>query len=211
MKRILSVLFVGSLVVFALSPAVYGADGLYAHYKLGLGILTDSDVTDAATPGTSIELEYDDDLAIAIGIGYAVGAIRGEAELAFLNNDLDKVVLSGVPQAVWSGGASSRALLLNGYYDFLNSTPVTPFVSAGIGIARVDVGNINYVAGGGQQGGHDTVFAYQLGAGVAYEITRRFTVDVTYRYFGTSDADFRPNMEMEYGSHNIYAGLRVSF
>lgn len=54
------------------------------------------------------------------------------------------------------------------------------------------------------------MFAYQVGAGVGYALTPQVTLDVKYRYFATADPDF-DGTDMEYASHNIYAGIRLDF
>ncbi len=56
----------------------------------------------------------------------------------------------------------------------------------------------------------DTVFAYQVGAGVGYAVTEKVSFDVKYRYFATSDPEF-DTTKAEYSSHNVYAGIRVTF
>ena len=56
----------------------------------------------------------------------------------------------------------------------------------------------------------DTVFAYQVGAGVAYSINKNMILDLKYRFFATED----PNLygsKAEFKSHNIYFGFRYTF
>ncbi len=100
---------------------------------------------------------------------------------------------------------------LNGYYDFVNESAFTRFISAGLGCAKVEVNDFN-IPGSGlpSENDDDTVFAYQIGADVAYAVSEKVSLDVKYRYFATSDPDF-DGTEVEYSSHNIYAGIRVNF
>ena len=56
----------------------------------------------------------------------------------------------------------------------------------------------------------DTVFAWQVGAGIGYALTPQLTFDLKYRYFATSDPEF-DGTEVEYASHNVYAGIRLHF
>jgi len=56
----------------------------------------------------------------------------------------------------------------------------------------------------------DTVFAYQVGTGVSFAVNEKVSLDLNYRYFATSDPNFE-GIETEYSSHNVYAGIRVSF
>ena len=60
----------------------------------------------------------------------------------------------------------------------------------------------------------DTVFAYQIGAGLGYKITPATMATLSYRYFGTSDPTFDDGVdkiEAEYKSHNIWVGFVARF
>jgi opacity protein-like surface antigen len=54
------------------------------------------------------------------------------------------------------------------------------------------------------------VFAYQFTAGLEYPVTKRASLDLTYRYLATADPDFGPT-EAEYSTHNFTAGVRLYF
>ena len=56
----------------------------------------------------------------------------------------------------------------------------------------------------------DTVFAWQLGVGVGYELTKAMSLDVGYRYLGSSDFEYG-STNIELGSHNVTAGVRYTF
>ncbi len=174
-------------------------------------MLSDSDITDSTVPGITLDIESDTGLALGVAAGYDFGNnIRIEGEIAYQKNDLDKASLLGVDVDL-TGDTSSLALLFNGYYDFANESAFTPFISAGLGIAKVEVNDFN-VPGSGlpDSNDDDTVFAYQVGAGVGYAVNKKVTLDVKYRYFRTSDPDF-DTATAEYSSHNLYAGIRVAF
>ncbi|HUF55718.1 MAG TPA: hypothetical protein VMM55_04060, partial [Thermohalobaculum sp.] len=59
----------------------------------------------------------------------------------------------------------------------------------------------------------DTVFAWQLGAGVAYQFTPRVAATADYRWFNTEDPSFKDEgeTEVDYGTHNALLGLRFLF
>ncbi len=90
--------------------------------------------------------------------------------------------------------------MANVYLDFVNSSPVTPFLTAGIGMAEVTL--FDYY--------DDTVFAYQVGAGLTFAINPHMSIDLKYRYFATEDLDFE-GIEAEFASHNVYCGFRFTF
>ena len=56
----------------------------------------------------------------------------------------------------------------------------------------------------------DTIFAWQLGAGVAYPVTDSVAVTADYRWFNVEDPDL-DFVEPEYGAHSGMIGLRYSF
>ncbi len=51
---------------------------------------------------------------------------------------------------------------------------------------------------------------HPFGFGAGYAINEKVTLDMKYRYFGTSDPDF-DGVKAEFSSSNIYAGIRVGF
>ena len=55
----------------------------------------------------------------------------------------------------------------------------------------------------------DTVFAYQLAGGIAYEITEQIIADLRYRFVATSEPEFAGGEE--YNSHSLVAAIRFSF
>ena len=110
-----------------------------------------------------------------------------------------------------SGDVSSLAFLINGYFDFVNDSAFTPYLSAGIGYAKIDLNDFNS-AGSGESdySDDDSVFAYQVGLGVGYAVTEKVTIDVKYRYFATADPEF-DTTEVEVASHNFLFGVRFNF
>lgn len=211
MKKNVLMIF-GCFMLLSISTIAYSAEGPYVSGNLGLAIANDSDLTDSTAPGVTMEIESDVGLALGVAAGYDFGNnIRIEGEIAYQKNDLDKVSIAGIGEADLTGDVASLALLLNGYYDFKNKSAFTPFISAGLGFAKVELNDFN-VPGSGLPDANedDTVFAYQVGAGVGYAVTQKVSLDVKYRYFGTSDPEF-DTAEAEYSSHNFYAGIRVAF
>jgi len=204
-------LLLSSLIFVFLTTVAFSAEGTYVSGNIGAVFIPDYNLTDTTSPGTEIELEASSGTAFGIAVGHDYGNnIRAEAELAYQKNDFDKAVLNNAYIPV-SGDISSFAVLLNGYYDFPSESIFTPFIGAGIGFAQIDVSNFNAEGSGiPNESTDDTVFAYQVGVGVGYAFSEKITIDVKYRFFGTSDPTFNTN-EAEYGSHNISLGLRVGF
>lgn len=85
----------------------------------------------------------------------------------------------------FSGGASSRLLLVNGYYSFINHqlfSNVTPYVGVGVGSSWNKFHQAN-------EGGYNTVwgntktsFAYKFDVGVDYIYDKNLTFDLSARF-----------------------------
>jgi len=203
MRKNLILVICCAVLIFYTSDA-YSADGLYAGGNIGIGFLSDSDVSIPDLGGYNVKIEYNSGIALGAAFGYAFNNFRAEGEIDWQKNDLDKVSMLGESADV-DGDVTNLAFLANGYYDFHNSSKFTPYVSAGIGLTNVKVSSSDLEADN-----DDTVFAYQVGVGIGYAINDSVTLEVKYRYFGASDPEF-DGVKVEIGSHNVLAGFRIGF
>jgi opacity protein-like surface antigen len=209
-----------TLTVLCALPALAAekATGPYMSGHLGVTMPSDTTLTDSTVPGVSLEVEYDSGLALNLALGYKFGPTRLEGEIGYQKNDFDDVTVSiagvgsaslknaGVP---FSGDVKTTSFLMNGYYDFTNDSAFTSYLTAGLGLAKVkasfDLPSVGYSGSDS-----DTVFAYQLGAGVEYALNQTVSLDVRYRYFATSDPSF-DTLDAEFGSHNLMLGAKIKF
>ncbi|MBU1193563.1 MAG: porin family protein [Proteobacteria bacterium] len=204
-----TLLVLSLFAVFAFSSSAYCGAGPYVSFNAGVSMPADSDVN--YSTGEIVEIESDAGFAGGVALGYDFGNnLRLEGEISYLSNEVDKATYLGINRAT-TGDVTSIAFLINGYYDFKNSTPFTPFISAGAGLANVEVDDFTFVGSGlPTVSDDDTVFAYQLSAGVGYAVTDQLSLDVKYRYFATADPGVN-TAEYEYGSHGVLVGLRFGF
>ncbi|HHY7205413.1 TPA: outer membrane protein, partial [Escherichia coli] len=119
---------------------------------------------------------------------------------------------------------------LNTYYDFRNSSAFTPWVSVGLGYARIhhkatytdtswnksgevsDFSALHYP-------GYDNNFAWSFGAGVRYDVTPDIALDLSYRYLDAGDASVsykdewgdKYKSEVDVKSHDIMLGVTYNF
>ncbi|MEJ2688016.1 MAG: outer membrane beta-barrel protein [Gammaproteobacteria bacterium] len=148
---------------------------------------------------------------------------RAEAELGYRRNDLDKLAVDKATGTGLAGGQTYDAhghvgttdVMGNLWYDVDTGSRWKPYVGGGIGWAHI---NANNVSANGVSLADDTsnVFAYQLGAGIGYELTRRTTVSVNYRYFATKDPTFTnvatgTKFNSQYRTNNVGLSLRYRF
>jgi opacity protein-like surface antigen len=208
--KIIIIALAGWPIFFSIFSPAYAASGPYVSGSFGLSMPRDCDVTDATYP-TTLTLEADDGLTFGGAAGYFWGNMRIEGEITYQKNDLDQVSIPGIISTAIEGDITSTSFLLNGYYDFKNTSPFIPFIGAGIGGSRVKVSTIT-VPGYGVIVScvDDTVFAYQLSAGIAYAVSEMVVFDIKYRYFVTSDMEY-DDREYSGKSHNVYVAMRILF
>lgn len=191
-----------ALLISCFAVGAMAAEGPYLSGNLGVTMPTDSDVSGG---GGSGELTYDAGFAIGAGLGYNFGAGRLEAEIGYKTADTDEIKADGFGSASIDGDMSVFSVMANGYIDLNASPTVKPYLMAGIGMANVAIDSSDL-----DVDDDDDVFAYQAGAGVGFALSDKVTLDISYRYMGTEDADI-DGADVEYGSHNVLAGIRVQF
>lgn len=248
MKRILGLLALAGVLAFPSLASAGEQIGVYVAPKFITGwTVMDNMKTgwgEDADPGFNMNIG--DKTKGTVGGGLAVGydfyrqfqvPVRTEIEYAAFSEV--KGSKSGSVSAAdvgfdghWSAQQKLQiqTLFLNAYYDFHNSTSFTPYVGAGIGMAFLNtkgtIGGWDDTNGDGMSGstGSKTVtnFAWNVGAGVGYDITDNFTVDLGYRFAGLGEAQTkwikddtgynwaRAKTENIY-MHQVMLGLRVTF
>lgn len=88
-----------------------------------------------------------------------------------------------------------QTLFVNLYYDFENESNFTPYIGGGIGAAFVGV---------------DSNFAWNVGAGLTYDISECVALNLGYRY--NSYGQFENNNTTGIlSAHEVLAGLRYKF
>ncbi len=207
------------------SAPVAAADSWYVSGNVGATFASDVSTTDTFAAGSvSADGEFDPGFGLSAALGYSFGDFRIEAELSYRENDVDQFDnisgnLTGNLFTV-AGPVSTEAentalgFMANGHYDFRNDSDWTPFVTAGVGAARVglDVKSIGGI--GVTYDENDTVLAYQVGAGVAYQIAAGTDLTMSYRFFATADPTFddgTDKVDWEYQAHNIWVGIDHRF
>ncbi|WP_157941639.1 outer membrane protein, partial [Escherichia coli] len=118
---------------------------------------------------------------------------------------------------------------LNAYYDFRNDSAFTPWVSVGIGYARIhqkatgistwDYGTGNHGRDSLSRSGSADNFAWGLGAGVRYDVTTDIALDLSYRYLDAGDSSVsykdewgdKYKSEVDVKSHDIIFGVTYKF
>ena len=200
-------MIIGCVMTLVFSTAAYSSEGFYGKVSIGTAMPLDADIEQS---GVSMETEQDDGVALGAALGYDFGNIRIEGELTHQTNDFRELKFGG-NRFDLEGKTRATAFLVNGCYDFTNKTPFTPYVTAGLGCAKIEVKDLNFKGSARPATSDDEwEFAYQAGAGVEYAVTEQIALDLKYRFFAMSDPEF-DHTKAEFRSQNLYFGLRFNF
>lgn len=209
-----------ALAALTAPAAAQDFEGLYGFVYGGINFDTSIDADGTASGTTSsLDLEFDNGFTFGLGVGSQITPnYRVEVELLFADQDTDALSFSGSgPAADVTGDLTTTAVFANGFYDFANDTRFTPYLGAGIGVARVEQ-DVFFGTAGGRLNDQDTVFGAQLIAGVSYEVTERvsLTGDVRYRRLFDVDSDTIEGTNMGAFSGDLETvavniGVRISF
>lgn len=210
MKKLFLIIAALFIAAFFAGSAFCGP-GVYVGAGVGMTFMSESEVTDSTSPGEKLDFEFDSGFGGYLALGYAFDTgFRVEGEVSYQVNDFDETVRGGTTYQL-SGDISCLAFLVNGYYDFKNKSSFTPFVTAGAGVAKVETAEFSIPGTGFDAASDDdTVFAWQVGAGISYDFSDKTSVVLKYRFFGTDEVSL-DTMDAEYYSHNIYIGTRLTF
>ena len=195
MRRYLGVL-ICCCFLLTLPALSFAASALYGSVNVGGAWLADQDWSmNGAYLG---EAEYDTGYTFGAALGYKINAFRVEGEIAYQKNDQDTFNNNPHP-----GAFDVITYLANGYFDFVMERVFLPYLTVGIGAATVNFSELGFEE-------DDTVFAYQLGAGVGLTMSETLILDFSYRYLASQDSELDV-YEAEAASHNLTVGLRMAF
>ena len=177
----------------AISSSVYASP--YVELDLGASIPLDSEIIDDA------DASYKPTIAVTSAVGYAFNQnFRVDLEYGYQEADIDRI--AGV-NVVGAASLTVHTALANGYYNFKNSTQITPFIGAGVGATFLE-GNL------GSASASDTVLAYQGTAGASYSVNDHLAVTGSYRYLDTEDGALGMQ-KASFSDNLVRLGMAYSF
>ena len=187
------------------APIDFGG-GWYLRGDVGVGASSIEDVqlrtAGAIPPGYYADSQnLSDQFFAGGGVGYqfnnflradVTAEYRGGGKLSFV--DVYPSVFPGT-QVPGTGldyntaNLRSIVVMANGYIDLGTYVGVTPYIGGGVGTAFHQLTGFTDIGAGTAAGGFGTApkkdttsFAWNLQAGVSYDVTQQFKVDVGYRY-----------------------------
>ena len=226
-KSIVVIAALVTLAIPAVCPATQARPGAYLSGFVGGSGLHDTSVTstDFVTTKTfNDRVQFDPGINLGVTGGYDFGLLRLEGELSYKNGEIKRITdqADGFRFHDPDGNLGALAVMFNAFFNLRNSSPVTPYIGGGIGVATLHLTNTygTDTRGSSQRlllypKDNDTVFAYQAGAGLEIALNRRLSLDLGYRYFRTDKARFESDVltttGIRFESHNGAVGLRVKF
>jgi opacity protein-like surface antigen len=189
-------LWLASAALVALATAGQArAGGVYVSVFGGANFQP-NDSSRAGGGGSFQAYAYDPDTGFAIGGAIGTGldnwvrGLRIELEASYRRNDVGGAWTTGTSVFASTGvidaNASTFALMANVAYDIDVGWKFKPYVMAGAGWARSHYEGVHAYTGGGTRDSFDlenSGFAFNLGAGVNYEVAPGVDVGIGYRYF----------------------------
>ncbi|MBN1474696.1 MAG: porin family protein [Syntrophaceae bacterium] len=234
MKKIFYVVFVVLMVLSfsVLAQAQSNTKGIYVGLVGGYVIPTmDGNLVAGGTP---VAYDYDLDLKNGYLVGAKVGwltpfsnrALAVEFEYNHIENKMDSwdnFIMTGL-DAETDGKVKIDSFMFN----LLARYPTGrfhPYIGAGAGCAFVKISDMDHTYMGSFvaliTGGSDTVFAYQVMAGLDFDITQNIIIGMSYKYFVLDKISFDNNViglwdgpgrpELDYKAHNIMLSLSYMF
>lgn len=192
------------LGVMSLSNLAYADTGFYTSIKASISDTNFKNTTETAVSEIHSTFNHADaskviypNLSLAAGFDFSkVTNINARAELEYTYKDKQKFAPTLIDQSMITTGDAiitnelqSQSLMLNGYYDFRNTSKFTPYLSAGAGVTRVK--NTRQIIGDTSSvKDTDNTFTWSVGAGVAYQLNKQVALDLSYKYVDAGEIEF---------------------
>jgi outer membrane autotransporter protein len=198
MKTKLTLLASTTLAILALSaPANAAGNGWYVNLSGGANWLSDEGFFASTVAADTLTFSPDSDTgwivsgAVGLSLNNMVQGLRVEAEVAYRQNQVNGVWTSSA--VVQDSGAldydhTTLSVLANVWYDF-DLGNVRPYIGGGVGWAETELDGA-FLSGTIPAINHsDDGFAWQLGAGVNFDISPNVQLGLGYRYFEGPDVN----------------------
>lgn len=202
----------------AASPA-QAATGWYFGLGAGVNWVEDGSIDEVSLGvlSTANEFSYDTGYVVASSIGYDWGRWRAELEIAYRHNDVDNFCTSGGCSTLQGADLWELSQMVNILYDIPLGGRFSASVGAGVGgnLVVFDPGPTgNFDNSNRGVDGDDYVFAGQLIAQVAYNLTERWQLFLDYHYMIMEDPELQDATEVteiwevEKTDHSVMLGIR---
>jgi opacity protein-like surface antigen len=212
-SAILSLLAAAACLYGAVPAAARGNTGFYLEGNLGYAF---PDSVDASASGIDGEVELKDAFVFGGAVGYRFPWVRLELNGSYRKFDTDKVKTQG-QRVSGNGDATTAVGLFNVYLDPDLGVPVHPYLGGGIGSAYVKLDTGDAPLRVDDEAG---AFAWNLAAGLSFDVTQHVTLSAGCRYLRLEGIDFSASVAGvntdgvdvdDVTSHEILIGLLYTF
>ena len=170
---------------------------------------------DGSLNGGAIDLELGNALYFSVALGRKFDNLRLEAEFANRGGSFNALTINGVDSGATGDGLSAASLMANAIYDFRPDHRWTPYVGAGLGVARVSA---DFTGAGGVISGDEAALAYQMIGGISYDISETTTAFMDMRYFRSLETEHTLTAPLgtsttafQFDGYTVGIGFRFAF
>ena len=211
----------------------------YLRADLGYSITLDDDETffDSAE-NDSLDMDPDSGARYQIGVGMKLNDfLRTDVTISYRDNLTEVGAYfdaDGIPNKVSNEldsdafQTSNWSTMVNIYVDPLRAAGLdtgafSPYLQGGIGWARNTTEDLKFSNAGTIFGDTHNDFAWQIGAGVTYDITEHWKLDLSYRFIDMGEARASNryvdggapvrlgNIDFDLQAHEVLIGLQYQF
>jgi len=174
MNKLLKLALTSAIAGLAMTGAANAqTQGFYFGAEGGLNWMTNFNANTNVMAAPVVGVTPQTGWAVGGVFGYDFVGPRVEFETVYRNNQTNV----NVPNTALGNQVGQLAFMVNGLYDFMADSRVTPYIGAGVGLALVD----------GNSPLSSTAFAYQGIVGVGYKATDNLRINLDGRYYGTTN------------------------
>ncbi len=162
------------------------------------------------------EWAFDNGFSGHASVGYEWGnwGVELEGNYKSLDADYRTTKASGVETAT-SGDQTHLSGMFNLFMIFMPEKDLSTYIGGGVGMTQIEWDNV-LPAGGTAIDDSDTVFTWQLIAGVSFDLTNHISLEADYRYVRPGDIELSDTAATRYDFnsqhlHNITLGLKFRF
>jgi len=212
------------------NAAAANANQWYVSVAGGANWADDSSFSLATVPSSSTTFVFANDVdtgfvftgAVGMHLGQYMQGLRGEVELGYRENNVRGAWSTATSTSAYSGIAdyqhSTFSVMANVWYDF-QVGGLKPYIGGGVGWARTELdGRFTHsTTVSDALSDEESGFAFQLGAGLNFDIQPGLQGTLGYRYFEGPDVSLRaPHSwnplagDIENENHSVTVGLIVA-
>lgn len=219
----------------------FDADGGYVFggavgYRLDNGLILE---IEAAFRKNDMDVLSTGSLAVAgalFGTFHATSDPVTKRSLTSVFVSLSSTAFAGSASLSGDGDVKATSIMANAWYEYDTGSRWKPFIGGGVGFAWIDVEakadlGIAVTTGGGfslatglkvELDADESGFAWQLGAGIGYDISDYQQITLSYRYFNGPTIDKAKlsvlgyttvvdDFDYDYDAHSIMLGFKAGF